>query len=107
MALRVFIYNRPSLYYSLWIAWCYLLVPTLVSCVFVLRNLVGAILGLPYQTVGNGGGKSGVLGVDSELLYATTDDRKDWAGPIWGYVLAQQTTRTLHRYKNVCFSHIF
>lgn len=59
----------------------------------MLRNLVGAILGLPYQTVGNGGGKSGVLGVDSELLYATTDDRKDWAGPVWGKRLATPPLR--------------
>ena len=83
------------------------MVPMLVNCVFVFQNPVRAILGLLYQTVVNGGGESGKEDSGWELLYAITDNCKASAGPIWEYVVAPQTTRTLHRYKNLLFTYCF
>mmetsp|Transcript_34268 Transcript_34268/g.41360 ORF Transcript_34268/g.41360 Transcript_34268/m.41360 type:complete len:418 (+) Transcript_34268:27-1280(+) len=74
------------------LAWVLLLFPTIVGCVFVLRNLVGAILGRPYQAVGGGGGGGGGEGngadADLELLYATSAERKARGGPILGCIVA-------------------
>ena len=57
----------------------------------MLRNLVGAILGRPYQAVGGGdgnGGGDGGADADLELLYATSAERKARGGPILGCIIA-------------------